>query len=183
MRLAQQDGMLGLILAGLVAVVAPAVPAAAGDVPCAMAKLPGLSRQFAAVRQANASSAAGANADFARVAASILGRAMDGDVDWSTHADLPCSPAVRARDHQAAQMAMVGYSAREIADVLDGRLVRADLDQARARLMAGQPRAAVADFLDSRWRAPVAVPLEPPAPEESPAVVAAGRPRHPLACR
>jgi len=174
MRLAQQDGMLGLILAGLVAVVAPAVPAAAGDVPCAMAKLPGLSRQFAAVRQANASSAAGANADFARVAASILGRAMDGDVDWSTHADLPCSPAVRARDHQAAQMAMVGYSAREIADVLDGRLVRADLDQARARLMAGQPRAAVADFLDSRWRAPVAVPLEPPAPEESPAVVAAG---------
>lgn len=171
--------MLGLILAGLVAVVAPAPSAAPGDAACAIAKLPGLSRQFAAIRQ---SSLAGTRADFSRIAASILGEALDGDVDWSTRADLPCSPAVRARDRHAWQMAMVGYSATEIADVLDGRLSRADLDQARARLMAGHSRKLVADFLDARWRAPLAKPTEEDVPEmpelrEAPLVAAVRRVR------
>ena len=51
-------------------------------------------------------------------------------------------------------MGMVGYSAREIADVIDGHLTRATLDQAYALVMAGEPRHRVAAFLESTWREP-----------------------------
>ena len=107
-----------------------------------------------------AATAAGDSADFINVAAGILGDKVADGVDWSTRTDLPCSPEVRTRDRQAAKMAMVGYSAKEIADVLAGHLTMRDLDQARLRLMAGQPRVVVADFLDARWRdaTPVAMP-------------------------
>ncbi len=40
--------------------------------------------------------------------------------------------------------------------MLGGHLTRADLDQARGLLMAGQPRATVAEFLEARWREPAA---------------------------
>jgi soluble lytic murein transglycosylase-like protein len=61
-------------------------------------------------------------------------------------------------------MGLVGYSAREIADVLNGHLTRADLDEALSRTMAGQPRTLVAAFLDSRWkdRAKTVAVLTPP---------------------
>lgn len=136
-----------------------------------MAALPGLSRQFASIpRPAGNSATTGLVADFSRVAGSILGQAAAPGVDWPTFADLPCSSDVRSRDRLAWQMAMLGYSAREIADVLDGHLTRADLDQARARLMAGYSRATVAEFLDARWREPA-----PPAAVESPVLVASAR--------
>lgn len=63
-------------------------------------------------------------------------------------------------------MGLVGYSAREIADVINGHLTRAVLDQAYARTMAGEPREQVAAFVESRWRepgrSPAAVPLRIP---------------------
>ena len=40
--------------------------------------------------------------------------------------------------------------------MLEGHLTRADLDEARARLMAGHPDTSVAAFLDARWREPQA---------------------------
>ncbi len=55
-------------------------------------------------------------------------------------------------------MGLGGYSAQEITDVLAGHLTRADLDDARARLMAGHPRPSVAAFLEAQWREP-----QPPA--------------------
>ncbi len=130
---------------------------------CGIASLPGLSRQFAPTAMAvEDPSPAGALADLLQLASSILGEAATPGVDVPTRTDLPCSPEVRARDHHAWKMAMVGYSAKEIADVLDGHLTRADLDQARARLMAGQSPAIVANFLDARWREPIveAQPVE-----------------------
>ena len=144
----------GWLLLAVVASDATAQPSL-GSTTCKMAALPGLSRQLASMaRNTDDSATTGLAADFSRVAGSILGQAATPGVDWPTRADLPCSNHVRSRDRLAWQMAMLGYSAREIADVLDGHLTRADLDQARARLMAGHPRAAVADFLDAQWREP-----------------------------
>jgi soluble lytic murein transglycosylase-like protein len=97
------------------------------------------------------------------VAASILGPSIRQvqdlvdsaplpDVGWPSRRDLPCDDAVRSRDQTAWQMGISGYSAAEIADVLSGHLTIADLDQARVRLMTGQPRATVSAFLEARWR-------------------------------
>jgi membrane-bound lytic murein transglycosylase B len=49
-------------------------------------------------------------------------------------------------------MGLVGYSAREIADVIDGHLTRGAIDQAYARRMAGHSRDEVASFLNAMWR-------------------------------
>lgn len=129
---------------------------------CGMSALPGLSRQFASViRAENGPSAAGTAGEFARLASSILGEDASAGVDWATRNDLPCGDAVRRRDHLAWQMAMVGHSAKEMADVLDGHLTVADLNQAHARLMAGQPRTHVAEFIEARWRTPAVAPASP----------------------
>jgi hypothetical protein len=139
---------------------AVAMPA---DPLCGMSALPGLSRQFASViRDQNGPAAAGTAGEFARLASSIIGEEPSAGVDWATRTDLPCGDGVRRRDHLAWQMAMVGHSAKEMADVLNGHLTIADLNQAHARLMAGQPRANVAEFIEARWRTP-AVATESPA--------------------
>ena len=119
---------------------------------------------------------AGRIADFWQIAFAVLGldeedaaRSGDlaaGSVGTPSLDTLPCSQSVRARDHIAWSMGLVGYSAREIADVLNGHLTRADLDEALSRTMAGQPRTLVAAFLDSRWkdRAKTVAALTPAAP-------------------
>jgi len=128
---------------------------------CGLTTLPGLSRQYSSmIRVESGLPPAGRAADFSRVAESILGETTSDGVDWATRTDLPCDAGVRQRDRVAWQMAMVGHSAKEIADVLDGHLTIADLNRAQARLMAGQSRVRVADFLDARWRelVPTAMP-------------------------
>lgn len=127
---------------------------------------------------AEAMLAPGPAADFERVARAVLrdgieplvqaAVAPDGPVGGPSVVTVPCTPDVRRRDLAAWQLALSGYSAREIADVLDSHLTTADLDEARRRLMAGQPRALVAAFLERRWReAPpprlARVPQPPPA--------------------
>jgi soluble lytic murein transglycosylase-like protein len=146
--------MLGLLIEGIATalLVAP-IPQ------CAMSALPGLTRQYTAlIRSESEASLAGRAADFQRLAESVLGSSLNEGVDWATRSDLPCDASVRRRDHVAWQMAMVGHSAKEIADVLRGHLTIADLNGAQARLMAGFTRTQTADFLDSRWREPIAPP-------------------------
>ncbi|MCC6990523.1 MAG: hypothetical protein IT181_16065, partial [Acidobacteria bacterium] len=178
-----------MALAGAPAGAAPAeVPATAS---CAVAGLPGLASQFArALREsrtyrdwhgprvaaADGVLAAGPAADFWRVARAILGpggAALVAAADVTpfqavgapSRPGLPCDRGVRARDALAWSMSLGGYSAQEIADVLAGHLTRADLDDARAQLMAGQPRTAVVAFLEAQWREPqpLAARLTPPA--------------------
>jgi soluble lytic murein transglycosylase-like protein len=156
---------------------------------CSISELPGLSAQHARVRAPVSTGAGGgagpdtltpgAAADFWAVAASVLrldstrprlagsGRAPGEGVDLPSLTDLPCDRAVRARDRIAWSMSMVGYSAREIADVIDGHLTRAAIDQAYARAMAGEPRHKVAALLEAGWRespraSTVAAALPPP---------------------
>jgi hypothetical protein len=141
-----------------------AAAAMPSDPVCGLSALPGLSRQFASViRAENGPAAAGTAEEFARVAAGVLGEEAGAGVDWATRTDLPCGEAVRRRDHLASQMAMVGHSPKEMADVLKGHLTIADLNQARARLMAGQPRVRVAEFIEARWHTPSMVPVVFPA--------------------
>jgi hypothetical protein len=126
---------------------------------CALTSLPGLSRQHTAlIRAESGPQSAGRAGEFQRLADRVLGGAPGAGVDLATRSDLPCDAGVRQRDLVAWQMAMVGHSAKEIADVLGGHLTIADLNEAQARLMAGFTRAEVADYLDSRWREPIAPP-------------------------
>jgi soluble lytic murein transglycosylase-like protein len=163
MPLASLSLMLVFFVAGFAAVTLTA-PAPQ----CALSALPGLARQYTALNRAESDvSTAARAAEFQRLAESVLGGASSEGVDWATRSDLPCDAAVRQRDRVASQMAMVGHSAKEIADVLFGHLTIADLNAAQARLMAGVARTHVAEFLESRWREPIASPVES-APERVP---------------
>jgi hypothetical protein len=115
-------------------------------------------------------------ADFSMVARAVLGPEADALVaalvespveggDSPTRFRVPCHAAVRSRDRLAWRMGLAGYTARETADVVAGHLSLGDVQQARARLMAGRSRAHVAAFLEARWREPdVAVEAVVPAP-------------------
>jgi soluble lytic murein transglycosylase-like protein len=61
------------------------------------------------------------------------------------------TPGLAARDRVAYQMLGLGYSARETADVVSGRISREALDAAWAMIAAGQGRDAAADFLDGQY--------------------------------
>lgn len=155
----------------LVASVLMAAPAVSlADVPgrvpsmpalCSLGQLPGLSAQYARAARAGTAGRTPADArsavptvgvagtDFVRVAQGILG----GPIEGPAFVDLPCSASVRARDQVAWSMSLAGYSSRDIGDVLEGTTTVADLDEARFRLMSGQPRQAVSAFLDARRQA------------------------------
>jgi soluble lytic murein transglycosylase-like protein len=107
--------------------------------------------------------------DFVRVVQGILGGPFEGQA----LVDLPCDAAVRSRDQVAWSMSLAGYSTRDIGDVLAGRTTAADLDEARFRLMAGQPRQAVSAFLDARRQVLLASPavMLPARPVDGLAVV------------
>ena len=64
---------------------------------------------------------------------------------------VPATPGVTTRDQAAYQMLAVGYSAREVADVIAGRIGREALDMARRMIAAGRGREAAADYLDSQY--------------------------------
>jgi len=155
---------------------ATAEPRAPERAACPLAELPGLSAQFSRAWRTSrptvgrtgppALDAAHA-ADFWRVARAVVGPAADTVAAGATErpdavvgepplSEVPCDSAVRTRDGVAWGLGLSGYTAREIADVLEGHLTRADLDEARARLMAGHSAVSVAAFLDGRWREPQA---------------------------
>lgn len=171
---------VAVVLAPAGAAAAPASPVAAS---CTLAELPGLSAQFSRARRESRAAAGAAvppgldaahAADFWRVARAVVGPAADdvaalpdAAVEAPPRAAVPCDAPVRTRDRVAWQLGLSGYTAREIADVLEGHLTRADLDEARARLMAGHADAAVAAFLDARWREPLAAAAAPAAARAS----------------
>lgn len=89
------------------------------------------------------------------------------DIDLLTEAVAGQSAnGLRARDALAYQLLGLGYSARETADVVSGRITRRALDDAHAMRLAGNSREAASDYLDRRYRrvAPSIEPLAPAAP-------------------
>jgi len=148
-------------------VVAGAATMPTAPAPCRGTALPGLAAQFARARRVSARADggldAGPAADYGIVARAVLGAeadpvvvAPDAPAGPPPLPDSRCGAAAHRRDQLAWQLGLAGYSPREIADVIEGHLTRADLDQARVRLMAGHATDAVAGFLESRWRDPLA---------------------------
>jgi hypothetical protein len=59
---------------------------------------------------------------------------------------------VAARDTIAYRLLALGYSPRETADVVSGRISRRALDTARRMLAIGQPRETAANYLDAQYQ-------------------------------
>ena len=96
--------------------------------------------------------------DFALVVAAVSGRSQADAgalraIARAALADsgvpLTCDRGVTGRDRVAWQMSLAGYSPREIADVLEGRLTRKDLDRAQALRLAGYGDDAASALLES----------------------------------
>jgi soluble lytic murein transglycosylase-like protein len=60
-------------------------------------------------------------------------------------------PGVHTRDSVAYQLLSLGYSAREAADVVSGRISKRALDRARWMLVVGLGQQAAADYLDKEY--------------------------------
>ena len=153
-------------------VVAAPGPLTGSAVSCAITGLPGLASLYSRARRATRAAGAAPGevgldaavaADFWQVARAVVGPTVDdratttavvpdADDGGPSRLAVPCDGHVRSRDGVAWRLGLAGYTAREIADVIAGHLTPADLDEARARLMAGLPDESVAAFLDARWR-------------------------------
>jgi len=64
---------------------------------------------------------------------------------------VPVAGGAAARDDAAYRLHSLGYSAKEIADVIAGRITRAALDNAQKMLMLGSRPEQVSDFLDREY--------------------------------
>jgi soluble lytic murein transglycosylase-like protein len=146
--------LLSLLLAGTVA--------AAGPPDRPLAQFPGLARVFRELSSgAGGDAAAGRLFDFEQVLVAVAGRpgaaghsleeyrrAFAGELGVA----LPADRGAAVRDDTAYRLLGLGYSAREIADILAGRISRRALDDAQKMLMMGQPADRVSDVLDREYR-------------------------------
>ena len=113
---------------------------------------------------------AAAWAEFALVAEAVVGDPPLGpltldDLQGSATARGPlvrATPGVTTRDRAAYQLQGLGYSARETADVVSGRISLTALDTALKMLMVGRGKEEAANYLDSQYKR-VAARREPPA--------------------
>lgn len=74
---------------------------------------------------------------------------------------------VSRRDAVADRLLALGYSARETADVLTGRISQRSLDRARGMIAAGIDRQIAADYLDGEYRRARAAMTPRPTPTPS----------------
>jgi hypothetical protein len=152
-----------------------------------MATLPGLSRLFNDLARktegSNSERAAGALLDFEQVVQAVSGSrapltphtfdeyraAFAGGAPVA----VPVDRGSVSRDDTAYRLHSLGYSPKEIADILAGRITKTALDTAQKMLMVGYAREQVSNFLDREYRrleqarAPRVVPKTPrtaPAP-------------------
>jgi soluble lytic murein transglycosylase-like protein len=109
---------------------------------------------------------AAAWADFSLVSQAVIGDTQIGpfDLDSLAHAvaggggpHVLAIPGVSTRDEAAYQLLALGYSARETADVVSGRISQQALDAARQMLAVGQTRDVAANFLDTQYKRVVAL--------------------------
>lgn len=129
--------------------------------PRALAHFPGLARVFRDLAARAGDTPASRLSDFEQVLVAVAGtraaaghsfdeyrRALAGE----TELIVPGDRAAVRRDDTAYKLHSLGYSAREIADVLAGRITRRALDDAQKMLMVGTARDRVSDFLDREYR-------------------------------
>ena len=109
---------------------------------------------------------AAAWADFSLVSQAVIGDTQIGTFDLDSLAEAAAGgggphvlaiPGVSMRDEAAYQLLALGYSARETADVVSGRINQQALDAARQMLAVGQTRDVAANFLDAQYKRVVAL--------------------------
>ncbi|MEP7305419.1 MAG: lytic transglycosylase domain-containing protein [Acidobacteriota bacterium] len=156
---------------------APGAPASSGP-EVHLLDLPGVRRLFDTLERERRSGREGeqsaALAEFSLLAEAVVGdpllvRSAIEDLQGSAVTGgplVPASPDVRLRDRAAYQLQALGYSAREAADVVSGRISLAALDTARKMLMVGRGSEAAANYLDSQYRR-VAAAREPSSAPDS----------------
>jgi soluble lytic murein transglycosylase-like protein len=108
---------------------------------------------------------AAAVADFSVMTEAIVGGSSGGPYtfDELTRASVDrqgprvsAASGVGRRDEAAYQLLALGYSARETADVVSGRISQRALDTAQRMIAVGKGRDAAADYLDTQYRLVVA---------------------------
>jgi soluble lytic murein transglycosylase-like protein len=127
-------------------------------------RLASVRAQFTAVAQASSltdGQRAAAWADFSTMAAAVSGDANIGSFTVEalaqalTTGDGPrvtATPGVESRDAAAFRLLQLGYSARETADVIGGRISVTALDTAQRMLAVGRGREEAANYLDSQYK-------------------------------
>ena len=164
---------------------APGVPASPGP-QVHLLELPGVRRLFDTLERERRSGS-DAEQEAALAEFSLLAEAVVGDplLVRSALEDFrgiatTLGPLVQVtsdltlRDRAAYQLQALGYSAREAADVVSGRISLAALDTARKMLMVGRGSEAAANYLDSQYKRVVA------AREWGAADLAARHPQNPI---
>ncbi len=108
---------------------------------------------------------AAAWADFALVSQAVIGSTEVGPFELSelarasTNGGGPhvlAATDVSMRDDAAYRLLALGYSARETADVVSGRISQQALDVARQMLAVGQTRETTANYLDRQYKHTIA---------------------------
>lgn len=152
---------------------ATAAHAAAEAVP-AVHRLPSIRRLTAVLARelgsTDAAERAAAWTEIALVADAVAGRACSLSAAGAAADAEACvvTTDARARDAAAYRLLALGYSPREAADVVAGRLSRRALDTARRMLMAGRGREAAARYLAGQYRDGRAADVAPVRPEGLP---------------
>ncbi len=170
----------GTVLVAVVAAVpAAAAPQAPTDSPallCRATAFDGLRTLYARVPAAERPGAGAADASaawihFERAATAVLGFAhlppgagaaeehLIEALATGADAGVPCSPGTAARDRLAYRLALVGYSARDVALILLGQASRAQIDAEFARGLTGRGRSTSLDAVLAR-----AIPALPSRP-------------------
>lgn len=116
---------------------------------------------------------AAAWSDFSLVSQAVIGDSRIGPFDLDQLATAATSgggphvlatTGVAMRDRAAYQLLALGYSARETADVVSGRISQQALDTARQMLAVGQTKDRAANYLDSQYKRAAALRHAPIAP-------------------
>ena len=103
--------------------------------------------------------------DFSLIAEAVLGGGSAGPFEFDELLNaatageglqVVATPGVTTRDHAAYRLLALGYSARETADVVSGRISQHALDTARQMIAVGQGYDAAASYLDSQYRMAIA---------------------------
>jgi hypothetical protein len=127
-------------------------------------ELPGLQRLFTTLTPQRTSieegERAGAWTDFSFLIQAVLGERLANQIQLGdpelammlTQLTIPVTVEVIGRDKAAYRLLGVGYSARETADVVSGRITTEALDTARQMLMVGRGPDAAANYLDRQYK-------------------------------
>jgi soluble lytic murein transglycosylase-like protein len=174
-----------LTLGATTAAPGPVGAAQRPDAPAAsrtrLLDLPGVRRLFNELARQRSSASEGERAS-AWMELNLLAYAVAGDeAQWWTPAapvgtgtaaiaaevTLVVTAEVAARDAAAYKLLGVGYSPRETADIVSGRISQRALDTARRMVMAGLGTESAANYLDGEYSRAAAARAAPPPPIET----------------